>query len=74
MFLQVYSLRAGKYNNKSQDLNHTDYELINVRNRGGLWKITTNVFNIFCLTENCFPKIRTQMLKILTLIISLQQS
>ena len=67
-------LRAGKYNNESQDLNHKDYELINVRNRGGLWKITSNVFNIFCVTENCFRQNTKTTVKKLTQMISLQQS
>ena len=54
--LQEYldTLAAGKLGDEKQEL--PEHKLVNTKNRGGLWKVTAEVFEIFCIAEQIFKK------------------
>ena len=33
-----------------------EHKLVNTKNRGGLWKVTAEVFEIFCIAEQIIKK------------------
>ena len=47
-------LAAGKLGDEKQEL--PEHKLVNTKNRGGLWKVTAEVFEIFCIAEQMFKK------------------
>ena len=47
-------LAAGKLGYEKQEL--FEYNLVNTKNRGCLWKVTDEVFGIFCIVEQIFIK------------------
>ena len=47
-------LAAGKLGDEKQEL--PEHKLVNTKNRGGLWKVTAEVFEIFCIAEQIFKK------------------
>ena len=47
-------LAAGKLSNEKQELH--EHKPVNTKNRGGLWKVTAEVFEIFCIAEQMFKK------------------
>ena len=51
--LQEY-LAVGKLGDELQEL--PEPKLVNTKNRGGLWKVTAEVFEIFCIAEQIFKK------------------
>ena len=42
-------LAAGKLGDEKQEL--PEHKLVNTKNMGGLWKVTVEVFEIFCIAE-----------------------
>ena len=48
-------LFAGKVTD-TNSADEPEQKLVNARNRGGLWKVTKEVFDIFCITECYFRK------------------
>ena len=47
-------LAAGKLGDEKQEL--PEHKLVNTKNRNGLWKVTAEVFEIFCIAEQIFKK------------------
>ena len=47
-------MAAGKLGDEKQEL--PEHKLVNTKNRGGLCKITAEVFEIFCIAEQIFKK------------------
>ena len=47
-------MAAGKLGNEKQEL--PKHKLVNTKNRGGLWKVTAEVFEIFCIAKKIFKK------------------
>ena len=47
-------MAAGKLGDEKQELR--EHKLVNTKNRGGLWKVTAKVFEIFCIAEQIFKK------------------
>ena len=47
-------LAAGKLGDEMQEL--PEHKLVNTKNTGGLWKVTAEVFEIFCIAEQIFKK------------------
>ena len=47
-------LAAGKLGDEKQEL--PEHKLVSTKNRGGLWKVTAEVFEIFCIAEQIFKK------------------
>ena len=47
-------LAAGKLGDEKHKL--PEHKLVNTKNRGGLWKVTAEVFEIFCIAEQIFKK------------------
>ena len=47
-------LAAGKLGDEKQEL--PEHKLVNTKNRGGLWKVTAEDFEIFCIAEQIFKK------------------
>ena len=47
-------MAAGKLGDEKQEL--LEHKLVNTKNRGGLWKVTAEVFEIFCIAEQIFKK------------------
>ena len=47
-------LAAGKLGDEKLEL--AEHKLVNTKNRGGLWKVTAEVFEIFCIAEQIFKK------------------
>ena len=47
-------LAAGKLGDENQEL--PGHKLVNTENRSGLWKVTAEVFEIFCIAEQIFKK------------------
>ena len=47
-------LAACKLGDEMQEL--PEHKLVNTKNRGGLWKVTAEVFEIFCIAEQIFKK------------------
>ena len=47
-------LVAGKLGDEKQEL--PEHKQVNTKNRGGLWKVTAEVFEIFCIAEQIFKK------------------
>ena len=48
------NLAAGKLGDEKEEL--PEHKLVNTKNRGGLWKVTAEVFEIFCISEQMFKK------------------
>ena len=48
------NLAAGKLGDEKQEL--PEHKLVNTKHRGGLWKVTTEIFEIFCIAEQMFKK------------------
>ena len=47
-------LTAGKLGDEKQEL--PEHKLVNTKNRGDLWKVTAEFFEIFCIAEEIFKK------------------
>ena len=47
-------LAAGKLGDEKQEL--LEHKLVNSNNRDSLWKVTAEVFEIFCIAEQIFKK------------------
>ena len=47
-------LAAGKLGDEKQEL--PEHKLVNTKNRSGLWKVTAEVFEIFCIAKQIFKK------------------
>ena len=47
-------LAAGKLDDEKQDL--PEHKLVNIKNRGSLWKVTAEVFDIFYIAAQIFKK------------------
>ena len=47
-------LAAGKLDDEKQEL--PEHKLVNTKNKGGLWKVTAEVFEIFCIAKQIFKK------------------
>ena len=47
-------LPAGKLGDEKQEL--PEHKLVNTKNRGGLWKVTAEVFEIFSIAKQKFKK------------------
>ena len=47
-------LAAGKLGDEKQELR--EHKLVNTKNRDALWKVTAEVFEIFCIAEQMFKK------------------
>ena len=47
-------LAAGKLGDEKQEL--PEHKLVNTKNIGGLWKVTAEVFEIFCIAEQMLKK------------------
>ena len=53
-------LAAGKLGDEKQEL--PEHKLVNTKNRGGLWKVTAEVFEIFCIAEEMFKNTQKHVL------------
>ena len=47
-------MAAGKLGDEKQEL--PENKLVNTKNKGGLWKVTVEVFEILCVAEQIFKK------------------
>ena len=45
---------VGKLDDEKQEL--PENKLVNTKNKGGLWKVTADVFEFFCIAEQIFKK------------------